>query len=244
MNQRPAMRMVNLALALTITLLAVAVLELSATETTMGQTADGAGRNAWVTPLDRLNGEPDIGATGAGSAVALPSAAATATADGRTKGTLGHEAVGTDSDVDQRGAAALEEIDYPWRDLLPEWTIQFHPAEKGAYGYTLTREQHIDIYVRADQSHELLAHVIAHEIGHAIDVSLNSGDDRRRWQASRGIEDAPWWPDNRASDFATGAGDFAESFAAWQVGPESFRSDLGGAPNAAQIQLLDELSRG
>ena len=37
----------------------------------------------------------------------------------------------------------------------PDWTIRFHDATEGAYGYTLTRDHHIDIYVRADQDREL-----------------------------------------------------------------------------------------
>ena len=157
---------------------------------------------------------------------------------------LRHYPTRGDDDLAERGAAALAEISYPWRQLLPEWEIQFLSGEVGAYGYTLTRENRIDIYVREDQSHELLAHVVAHEIGHAVDVTLNDSDDRARWQAMRDIEGEPWWPDNRAADFATGAGDFAESFAAWQVGPDSFRSQLGEAPNEAELALLAELAAG
>ncbi|MCP5035703.1 MAG: hypothetical protein GY939_28220 [Actinomycetia bacterium] len=141
-----------------------------------------------------------------------------------------------------RGAEALARISYPWREHLPGWEIRFFDARDGAYGYTMTQENRIDIHVRDDQSDHLLTHVVAHEIGHAVDVALNSSDDRDRWKAARGIEDAPWWPDNRAADFATGAGDFAESFASWQVGPEAFRSQLGGAPTADQQALLADLA--
>lgn len=155
---------------------------------------------------------------------------------------LRHYPVTTENEIEQRGAAALAEIAYPWQERLPGWEIQFIAAEEGAYGYTLTRENRIDIYVRADQSHELLAHVVAHEIGHAVDVTLNDGGDRARWQDLRGIHAAPWWPDNRAADFATGAGDFAESFAAWQIGADAFRSELGDPPNLEERTLLAELA--
>ncbi len=64
----------------------------------------------------------------------------------------------------------------------------------------------------------------------------------RRWLDLRGIDSAPWWPDNRAADFATGAGDFAESFAAWQVGDASFRSELGEPPSDAELLLLEQLA--
>jgi len=145
--------------------------------------------------------------------------------------------------LDARGQAALASISYPWQSQLPGWQIRFHPGIDGAYGYTLTDESIIDIYIRDGQSDQLLAHVVAHEIGHAVDVTLNDSTDRDRWQQTRGI-DAQWWPDNRASDFATGAGDFAESFAAWQVGTASFRSQLGGPPTADQLAVLADLASG
>lgn len=147
------------------------------------------------------------------------------------------------TNVEARGHAALARITYDWQNRLPGWEIRFHTAIEGAYGYTLTEESAIDIYVRTGQSDQLLAHVVAHEIGHAIDVTLNDDADRERWQATRGF-DAPWWPDSRASDFATGAGDFAESFAAWQVGTESYRSRLSGPPTGEQLTVLAELAAG
>lgn len=147
-------------------------------------------------------------------------------------------------DVEARGHAALATISYPWQQLLPEWSISFHPEKSGLYGLTMVPERKIEIYVRESQTVDLLAHVIAHELGHAVDVSLNDGPDRRRWEHARGLDSAPWWPGSGATDFSTGAGDFAESFAAWQVGDESFQSKLGDAPTVEQIELLAELSAG
>jgi hypothetical protein len=136
----------------------------------------------------------------------------------------------------------LAAYSYDWRNGIPGWEISFHEARSGVLGYTFVEERRIEVYVRPEMSESLLAHVIAHEIAHAIDVTHNSGDDRARWQALRGIEEKPWWPGNGASDFSTGAGDFAESFAAWQVGDGSFRSMIGDPPEAAEFALLLELS--
>lgn len=140
------------------------------------------------------------------------------------------------------GLDALEQIEYPWVQMLPGWTIEFTGSNEDLFGLTHTRERRIEIFVRPDQTPEMLAHVIAHEIGHAIDVTLNDGDDRRAWQEARGIEHAEWWPGSGATDFATGAGDFAESFASWQASHQGFRSELGGLPTDEQLTLLTELS--
>lgn len=146
-----------------------------------------------------------------------------------------HERVGRD---------ALAGISYPWQELLDGWTIEFQTSTDGLFGLTLVPERRIEIYVRPDQSPAMVRHVIAHELGHAVDVTLNDGPDRRRWEEARGLSSAPWWPDSGAADFRTGAGDFAESFAAWQVGPSGFRSELAPPPDGAQIELLAELSAG
>ncbi len=153
-------------------------------------------------------------------------------------------AVGERPDHDQRGRAALDSISYPWRDRLPGWTIGFGPGQDGLLGLTLVGERRIEIYVRADQSDALLAHVIAHEIGHAVDVELNDGDERRTWQDTRGIGEVPWWPGDGVGDFSTGAGDFAEGFAVWQVGPSQYRGRLGPLPTTDQLELMARLAAG
>lgn len=143
----------------------------------------------------------------------------------------------------QRGERALSTFSYDWRNGIPGWEISFHEARSGVLGYTFVDEQRIEVYVRPEMSDALLAHVIAHEIGHAVDVTHNSGENRAQWQRLRGIEDKPWWPGSGATDFSTGAGDFAESFAAWQVGDNAFRSMIGDPPDENEIALIEELSR-
>ena len=244
------MRIVNVILAVTIVVLVVMIFDMAAAQTSTGS---GAGNQSASAPRGPTALADATSRGAGGQSPSTQTAGSRITGSRTTSSTVTGQAPGGgtptensrgDGTVDERGAAALAAITYPWQERLPGWTIAFHPAEEGAYGYTLTREHHIDIYVRPDQSHELLVHVIAHELGHAVDVSLNDSEDRRNWQDARNIGDAPWWPDNRAADFATGAGDFAESFAAWQVGPASFRSNLGDPPTPAQLDLLAELAEG
>ncbi len=154
----------------------------------------------------------------------------------------GADAASAHSAAEQQGAAALQRISYDWQTRLPGWTIEFSQQSSGPYGMTFTRDKRIEVYVHPEQDSEHLAHVIAHELGHAVDVTLNNGDDRRVWQQARGIEDSDWWPDSGARDFSTGAGDFAESFAAWQLGSNIFRSTLAEEPDTAQLSLMATLA--
>ena len=117
-------------------------------------------------------------------------------------------------------------------------------GDSAVAGYTWTQEKRIEIFVRPGDGSDDLARVLAHELGHAVDVTFNSGDDRRRWLRSRQASEVQWWPDSGAPDFDSGAGDFAESFAWWQLQPIEFRSTLGSAPNEAQLKLLADLAQG
>ena len=149
-----------------------------------------------------------------------------------------------DSDPGRRGREALALVPFDWEERLPSWRIEFGPSREDAVGFTWSRERRIEIFVPDDASPGFLAHVIAHELGHAVDVELNSPDDRVRWQEARGITGAAWWAASGSADFNSGAGDFAESFAAWLVGADRFASQLGGPPTAEQLALLAELAEG
>ncbi|MEZ5341079.1 MAG: hypothetical protein R2706_06420 [Acidimicrobiales bacterium] len=166
------------------------------------------------------------------ASTAPPTTATTATTAPPTTAAANYQA---------RGDAALASISYNWQAKLPGWSVTFSPGREG-HRPDLHQRNRIEIFVRDSMSDSLLRHVIAHELGHAVDVTLNSSGDRERWQDARGIGASPWWPGNGISDYSTGAGDFAECFAAWQVGSGNFRSKLGSAPSGDQIALLAELA--
>lgn len=122
-----------------------------------------------------------------------------------------------------RGEAMYARIGFDVASL--GYSISFQHYNASYLGLTFSGPRNIEIYVRPDSSDAHLSYVIAHEIGHAIDHILNSGEDRVRWRASRGISpDVPWWPSTVRSDMATPAGDFAECFASWRVGSPSHSS--------------------
>lgn len=140
-------------------------------------------------------------------------------------------------------AATLARISYPWQSRLPGWSIDFLPGKDGYLGATWSRTHRIEIYVRDGQSVDELAFTLAHELGHAVDLTYFDATDRDRWLAARGAAGASWWTDSGAGDYAVGAGDFAESFAVWQIGGRSL-STLAGQPTEAQLALLAELVTG
>lgn len=138
------------------------------------------------------------------------------------------------------GASAEALLPFDWRQVLPEWRVRYLPSDPGYRGLTYPYDRTIEMYVRASDTPESLAGILAHELGHAIDVTHFDDDDRGRWVEARGIADSPWWPTAYASDFDTGAGDFAESFAYWAVDdPNSSR--IAGVPDADQLAVIEEL---
>lgn len=141
------------------------------------------------------------------------------------------------------GDEALGRISYPWQSNLPGWTIEFLPGRAGLLGGTWPYEKRIEIYVRDGQDANEVAFTAAHELGHAIDVTLLSGADRETWRQTRHLPpDAPWWVASGATDFASGAGDWAESFAVWQIGGRS-QSRLAGQPGAAELAVMAQLAQ-
>ena len=138
---------------------------------------------------------------------------------------------------------ALNRVSFDWQSAFPNWRIEFKRPRSGIRALTYPAERRIEVFVRADDTAGSIHRVLAHELGHVVDVELNSDADRQLWREQRGLpSSAPWWPSAEAPDFATGAGDFAEAFAVMETGVTS-RSTIGDQPDAGDIELLRELMR-
>ena len=161
-------------------------------------------------------------------------------AGGRSASGTGSVTTEVDPELQRIGAEAEALLPFEWRTSLPEWTVAYRPAHDDFRGLTFPYDRTIELYVRESDTPRSLAGILAHELGHALDVSHFSDADRDRWTDVRGIDDSPWWPTAYAGDFETGAGDFAESFAYWAVGDAS-SSRLGGPPNDAELAVLVDL---
>ena len=141
----------------------------------------------------------------------------------------------TRSELGQRAEALLRQ---PLAEAIPGWTVEYLEERPGHRGMTLWETRRIEIYVRPSDNATSLASILAHEVGHAVDVSRLEDADRHGWLAARQITGAPWWASSAAPDFHTGAGDFAEAYAVWSVGDRS-DSQIAGQPTAAQLALLE-----
>ncbi|MFN7152016.1 MAG: hypothetical protein ACK4V6_21365 [Microthrixaceae bacterium] len=140
---------------------------------------------------------------------------------------------------------ALALVRFDWASSLPGWQLRFLDGRSGFRGLTFPDRRVIEVYVRAGDSPQQLAHVVAHELGHAVDVTHLSEVDRGTWRAARGFGSSTIWFAQAAgaSDFATAAGDFAESFA-WIHAPTGhWYSQLSAPPDFAQAAVLGVISQ-
>ena len=142
--------------------------------------------------------------------------------------------------LQQRGAAALHALDYDWRAL--GYQVRFEPYTGGRLGRIQRAQRQITVYVRRGQSDLSVRTSLAHELGHALDFEHGTPERRDRYRALRGLSPrGAWFPCDRCDDLGSPAGDFAEVFASWLVGPGDFRSRLKGPPDASQLRALAPL---
>jgi hypothetical protein len=137
----------------------------------------------------------------------------------------------------ERRDAALALIQFPWQQL--QYEIVFLPPRQGFRAMTIPGKRRIEVYARPQDDIRLIAFDIAHELGHAIDLVHNTDETRRNWLRLRGLDPkTPWFGCNRCSDYKTGAGDFAETFALLLLGPEYFRGRIAPPPATADLPGL------
>jgi hypothetical protein len=138
----------------------------------------------------------------------------------------------------RRGQAALGSLRHPVPGGV---TVAFQPGGGALKGMTYYDRHHVDVFVAscARESDALLRHVVAHEMGHAWDSRHMTDALRADYLAARGIPaGTPWFGCSRCQDFATPAGDFAETYAQWQRGASDSRSRLAAPATPAELQRL------
>jgi len=150
-----------------------------------------------------------------------------------------------------RIAQAKSLVLYDWQSLLPGWTIGFEGPNGAQRGGTYNETKTIKVFVSPNQPVELIAHTLAHELGHAVDITYmwhSPGDvDHQQFNEARGRAAHTRWVDpsavGGASDFAAPVGDFAECFA-WTVtnGAGGFYSRMGPPPDAATQAFIQQVS--
>jgi hypothetical protein len=137
-----------------------------------------------------------------------------------------------------RNDTALSMITFPWHDI--GYDIVFMPPMTGYRAMTYPKQHRIEIYARPNDDAKRLAHDIAHELGHAIDVTYNTAESRKEWMEYRNIDPSKsWFTCNKCSDFESPAGDFAETFALLQVGPDYFSGRVAPKPLSKDIPTLN-----
>ena len=133
--------------------------------------------------------------------------------------------------------AALSLITIPWRQL--NYNLVFMAPRHGYRAMTFPSDRRIEIYLRPSDTPRMVAYDIAHELGHAIDLTFNTQTSRQKWMQMRGIDPStPWFGCDACSDGRTPAGDFAETFAFLLLGPGHFTSRIAPPPAADQIRGL------
>jgi hypothetical protein len=171
--------------------------------------------------------------------VVKKAAAAPATPQVPSRAQAQADQVAFDRSPQDVGREALSMISYPWQSRL-NVSINFEGPKSGMKASSTAYGDHevITVYVRSTDTARIVAVNIAHELGHLIDYRHLNDQDRAEWLQARGRTDAPWWTCDYCTDYRFGSGDFAETFAGWQVGPVDYRSELAPYPSPEQMQQL------
>jgi hypothetical protein len=110
------------------------------------------------------------------------------------------------------------------------YTLHVAGPVAGLGGQTDNATRTITLYVASDDTPNVVAHDLAHEIGHAFDARGLTPAERAAYLRARGAPGAQWLPGARVSDYRSGAGDFAEVFALCHAPSPVYRSRLADRP--------------
>jgi hypothetical protein len=111
------------------------------------------------------------------------------------------------------------------------YTLRVAGPLTGVRGRTDTGTHTITLFVSPRDTPHVVAHDLGHELGHAFDAERLTGAQRAEYLRARGAASGPWYPRaGQASDYRTGAGDFAEVFALCHAASPVFRSRLAARP--------------
>ncbi len=139
------------------------------------------------------------------------------------------------------GAEAEASIDFDFRAALPGWDIGFADDHPDFLGVTRSEDKSIVVHVEPDATVDVIAGVLMHEVGHALDLERMNDSQRSEWIQLRDMP-ATWWPGNGLSDFSVGAGDFAEAVSAFTTGSPS--SSVYGEFNEKQLAFVADILAG
>ena len=157
--------------------------------------------------------------------------------------------IGGDAERPWQADPALAALRYPL-DRLTGWSVEFQRADEDERrdGSTWLQDRRIVIYVRPAWTVDRTANALAHEVGHAHDVTFLSGRDRSEYLRLRGLTwverhvTVGWGARTKKEPRKrqpVGCEDFAEVFAIRWAPPSEFQGTLRPQPTHDEIQRLD-----
>ncbi len=146
----------------------------------------------------------------------------------------------TQAEAERRGRAAFASLQRP---LPAGWQLKIAVHTGSRVGWADAKTRVVALWVRPSDTQSQLRITLAHELGHVVDFTVMTNDDRQSYRQLRGRDGdrSPWYPEAGTTDFASPAGDFAEVYALWRGGAGDFRSTWAAQPSSAQLKQIEVL---